>query len=115
VKREDLHVGQKVNLHEPRGDIRIGEVVKIGRTLVTIKDPDIRWSEGSQYYIATGGMKGDYSQRYFFRTPEQEEEHAAYEKAREVLKQHGFDVFRVQEKAKVIAVAGLLLNEFESQ
>jgi hypothetical protein len=115
MNRNDLHVGQKVNVHRPRGDVLPGTVEKIGRTLVTIKTTDFTWSTGDQYYIAGGNMKGDYSQGYFFRTDEQEAEHVAYEKAMDVLKRHKFDAYRVDNKAKVIAVASLLLNEYGSQ
>lgn len=82
---EKWHVGQTVlirNVNSRAAEPRRGEVVKVGRTLVTVK---AGWAE-DKYRMDTGYLTGDYSHQWIVTEEEYADSlrrDAAHEKLRE--------------------------------
>jgi hypothetical protein len=111
VKASDLAVGEEVILRDvnERGAVfPRGTVVKVGRTLVTIKD-----RYGEQQYRIEEQHKNDQWQHGWFQTMDQYEAEQRHSAARDTLCAHGFTLAAASvDRGKVQAVAEFLRREY---
>lgn len=90
MNKEDLAVGQQVKVHEhghEYGRTYDGEVVKIGRTLVTIK-----YNRHEEKFRIDTQHVNDAWGSSFFRTLEQEEEIERRNTAVKTLREYGLEI-----------------------
>lgn len=83
------HVGQKVFIIHPYGRQAVseGEVMKVGRTLVHVRNTSFRATATDAYRMEDGSLNGDFGGR--IRTLEEQDNHVRLTAAKTRLKELG--------------------------